>query len=101
MPLTVPRNRDANASFKASVDVAQKVAAVIAQAAAASAAAVYKAQIDVAQKKALDDIDKKAKENDCNVNSAGLAVLCVFAVQSQADDYGKAAFDSCMSGAPN
>ena len=44
---------------------------------------------------------KKAKENDCNVNSAGLAVLCVFAVQSQADDYGKAAFDSCMSGAPN
>jgi len=44
---------------------------------------------------------KKAKENDCNVNSAGLAVLCVFAVASQADDYGKAAFDSCMSGAPN
>ena len=44
---------------------------------------------------------KKTKENDCNINSAGLVLLCVIAVQSQAEDYAKSAFDSCMSGAPN
>ena len=44
---------------------------------------------------------KKTKENDCKGNSAGLVFLCVVGVDNQATDYGKAAFDSCMSGAPN
>ena len=43
----------------------------------------------------------KTKENDCNVNSKGLAGLCVFGVISSAQEYQKSAFASCMSAAPN
>ena len=43
---------------------------------------------------------QKSKENDCRTNSTGLAFLCVISVAAAADDYGKSAFSSCMSGAP-
>jgi hypothetical protein len=43
---------------------------------------------------------QKSKENDCRTNSKGLAFLCAVSVVAAADDYGKSAFSSCMSGAP-
>ena len=52
------------------------------------------------EKKNATERYQKAKEGDCNTNSKGLAFLCVISVAASADDYGKSAFSSCMSGAP-
>ena len=70
------------------------------QARISTARSKWSARCDFERRNAYERY-QKSKENDCKGgNSLGLAVLCSFSVTSSADDYGKAAYDSCMSGAP-